>query len=76
MMWRGNLSGEEFIEGFWRGRHMLHSTIVNNYKPHVDLTKRNNSWKESSVKNLDIDNFVSFYHLCLSVKDLRKKLQC
>jgi hypothetical protein len=42
-MWRGNLSGEEFIEGFWRGRYMLHSTIVNNYKPCVDLTKGKNS---------------------------------
>jgi hypothetical protein len=74
-MWRGNFSGEEFIEGFWRRRHMLHSNIVNNYKPHVDLIKGKNSWKESSVTNIDINNFVSLYYLWLSVKDLKKKLQ-
>jgi hypothetical protein len=73
-LWRGSLNGKKIAKNHKR-KNTSPTTSIDNCRSRVVLVEEENNLEERSEESSDVDEFLNFYHPCLSVEDRRKKLQ-
>ncbi len=75
-LWGGGLNGEEFVI-YVRRTHTLQVIAINNRHVCYAICEENRGKesKRSHSESFDVDDFYNLYHLGLTMKARRKKLQ-
>lgn len=83
MLLKEGISGKAFAQNYVRRCHATYFAVVDNHKSCYENIKKefkeqqekNVDGEESSVDNLDLEDFTSFQTPSITMKDRRNKLQ-